>query len=158
MSQANKDELPFKVTRRIVRKAKRAVANIDPFADRANKSWNTSQYGLIQDRAFESEFGFDRYWGEKMRQQRNGQRTNNYPSPQQRTRSLEEIINWWQSNNPYMNGTGLVFQPLPTKLEGGKNGNEILDKTVYRNITRPEDDPIIGQPVQPDNKTVPGGG
>jgi hypothetical protein len=121
MSQANKDELPFKVTRRINRKAKRAVANIDPAIDRANKAWNNSQYGLIQDRAYESEFGFDRYWGAKMRQQRNGQRTNNYPSPQQRSRSLEEIIEWWKSNNPYMNGTGLENQPLPTNIEGGND-------------------------------------
>jgi hypothetical protein len=121
MSETNRDELPFVVTLKIVRKARKASQSIDPSIDRANKAWNTAQFGMIQDRQYEAEFGFDKYWGEKMRQQRAGERMNNYPSPQQKTRSLEEIIYWWKSNNPYMNGSGAEQSALTGNLEGGND-------------------------------------
>jgi len=152
-----KSNLPFKVTRRIVRKAKKAVVGIDPSIDRANKAWDTYQFGLIQDKQYEAEFGFDRYWGAKMRFERAGSRTNNYPSPQQKSRSLEEIIAWWSINNPYMvMGGGYVPPLVKTHLEGGNNGNEILDKTVHRNPARPEDDSAITELIQLDDQIVPG--
>ena len=118
MEKPKRDSSTIVRVTRIRHKAKphQFLGGVDPAMDRANRAWNTEQFRLIQDQEYEREFGFDRYWGAKMREQRQGKPTNNYPSPQQNTRSLEEIIQWWKLNNPYMT-EGRVTAPLSDTAE-----------------------------------------
>ena len=131
------------------------LGGVDPQIEAANKRHNTSEYNKI--RSIDDDF--EQIWNDRMKAQKaagvRGEEISNLPNPQQ-TRSLEEIIHWWKSNNPYMT-EGRVTAPLSDTLEGGKNGNEILDQTIHRNPARPEDDTPVTEPIQPDDEAVPGG-
>ena len=97
------------------------LRQLDPRVEGANSWQNNTEYAKIQS---PDEDDWLKNWNAKMKAQKaagvKSDVISNTPNPQ-RTRSLEEIIDWWKSNNPYMNGSGLSNQPLPTNLEGGND-------------------------------------
>ena len=78
-----------------------APTDPDDREERAKKRRNALEYVWIQSDSCNTA---DIACNERMKRQRGGKTIKNKPSPRQIRRSLEDFIDWWRTNNRYMNG------------------------------------------------------
>lgn len=93
------DEAPVKVRDWVKVGFARGAITVDPMIDQWNRTWNTLEYRRIQSEGSER---FNDWWNEKMRRMNKTKDVATTLGPQ--TKPLIHFIDWWRTNNPYMNG------------------------------------------------------